>query len=422
MPVLIKGGEAWRNAQNAGAALVGAALPQCRSFGRPADQKPGGGRLGPWRGAKYDEAMSGPFLPRIAPPGLRGDGASAVRQTLETAAVGGAGAALFLALHVPAGAILGALSFTALASLSGRRLGWPDPVRTALFLITGFSAGSAVTPATLQAAALWPLSIVALAVTTGVMWASGWLVFRRLSGADAKTAFYASAPGALSTIMILAEREDADIPRVAVAQSLRLLVLVGSAPFALSAGHVAPLPAEAPALVEGIAAWALAIAAALAGWKLAERRRWPASVFLGAFLGSAALHVAGVVGVRLSPPVLMTATAALGALIGSRFSGVRVRDLVRFLPASLGLVLAMAAVGLPVGLLVGTLTGVGPAAGLLAFAPGSMEMMVAISLSLNAHPAYVVAHHLFRTVLLLALVPALSARWSAAVVPEPPAG
>ena len=70
----------------------------------------------------------------------------------------------------------------------------------------------------------------------------------------------------------------------------------------------------------------------------------------------------------------------------------------------------MVAVSVPVGIVVGTLAGVGPAAGMLAFAPGSMEVMTAIALTLNAHPAYVVAHHLFRSLLLMALVPVLAAR------------
>ena len=334
-----------------------------------------------------------------------------VRRTLETAAIGGAGALLFLLLHIPAGPILGAISFTAVAALSGRTLGWSQPVTTAIFLTTGFAAGSTVTPATLQAAALWPVSILALLATTGLMWAAGWWVFRRMSSADGKTAFFASAPGSLSAVMALAEQDRADMPRIAVAQSLRLLILVGAAPFAMSVGSVARI-IDNPAQVTGAPAWILAIGAALIGWRLAVLWRFPAPVFLGAFLGSAILHATGVVGVRPPPQALMTSTAALGALIGSRFSGVRVSDLVRFLPASLAQVAAMVVISLPVGLLVGTLAGVGPAAGLLAFAPGSMEMMVAISLAINAHPAYVVSHHLCRTLLLLALVPALSSRWT----------
>jgi uncharacterized membrane protein AbrB (regulator of aidB expression) len=40
-----------------------------------------------------------------------------------------------------------------------------------------------------------------------------------------------------------------------------------------------------------------------------------------------------------------------------------------------------------------------------------MEMMIAVSLALNAAPAYVAAHHLTRMLLLLTCVPILSAWW-----------
>ena len=70
----------------------------------------------------------------------------------------------------------------------------------------------------------------------------------------------------------------------------------------------------------------------------------------------------------------------------------------------------MAAVGLSAGWLAGRLTGVGPAAGMLAFAPGSLDVMVAIALALNAHPAYVAAHHTARFLGLIAALPWLATR------------
>lgn len=337
--------------------------------------------------------------------------AAEARRLAETAAVGGAGAALFVVLGVPAGAILGALLFTAAASLAGRRLGWPAPLRDLLFLVTGLGAGASVTPAALGAAAVWPLSIAALVLATLGVWALGFLVFRRLAGVDAPTAFFATSPGALSATVILAEAEGAQLVPVAVAQTLRISTLVAMAPLALSFGHVAPSgPPISPLLPEALA-WPAVVAAAVAGAWLARRLGWPVPVFLGALLGSAVLHATAVVDTRLPPAVFTVAAAALGALIGSRFAGIRPRDLVALMPASLASLAAMAVVSAPVGALAGWLSGVGPAAGLMAFAPGSMEMMVAVALSLNANPAYVAAHHVARTLLLLGLLPVLSARW-----------
>ena len=73
----------------------------------------------------------------------------------------------------------------------------------------------------------------------------------------------------------------------------------------------------------------------------------------------------------------------------------------------LALMAVMALIGVPVGIMVGDAVGVGPLAGVMAFAPGSMEVLVAVALTLNAHPAYVAVHHLTRTLLLLAALQAL---------------
>jgi membrane AbrB-like protein len=335
-----------------------------------------------------------------------------IRRAAETAAIGGGGALLFTLLRIPAGAILGALLFTAAASLAGRRLGWPMTIRNLLYFTTGLGAGASVTPAAVQAALIWPLSILALIVATVAMWGLGAVVFQRMAGVDSKTAVFATAPGALSAVMVLAEEQETDVVSVAVAQTLRISTLVAMAPLALSFGHVTPLAGHDTPLIGGALAWAALLAASLAGYGVARRLKWPVPVFLGALLGSAAIHAGGVVTVGLPNWAFQAAAAGIGAVIGSRFAGIRVRDLVRLLPASLASLLVMALVAAPTGALIGWAIGVGPAAGLMAFAPGSMEMMVAVSLSLNAQPAYVAAHHVVRTLLLLAVLPALAARWS----------
>lgn len=81
------------------------------------------------------------------------------------------------------------------------------------------------------------------------------------------------------------------------------------------------------------------------------------------------------------------------------------------LPASGLVLLLMAVVAAPLGLWASHHLGVEPAAGLLAFAPGSTELMVAVALSLNAHPTLVAAHHLARMLSVLAIPPLLSAHW-----------
>jgi membrane AbrB-like protein len=207
--------------------------------------------------------------------------------------------------------------------------------------------------------------------------------------------------------MVLAEQDGADLRKVAVAQSLRLLILVSLAPLATTTGRPEIFPSQSPALIGGLAGWAVAVAAVLIGWWLARRLRWPAAPLMGSLLASILIHATGLVQAKPSPEVLLVSGTALGALIGSRFTGLGFGDLAREARACLALVVVMALIGVPVGIVVGEAVGVGPLAGVMAFAPGSMEVLVAISLSLNAHPAYVAVHHLARTMLLLAALQAL---------------
>jgi uncharacterized protein len=328
-------------------------------------------------------------------------------QTVETLLIGGAGSALLVLLRVPAGAVLGALLATAAASLAGRRLGWPGYVRKALYVQLGFSAGATVTPAAVAAIMLWPLSLVALAATALVMWAVGWWVFRQLSPTDGRTAFYAASPGALGTVLVLAEQQGTDVRKVAVAQSLRLVTLVCLAPLATATSRPELFPPQAPAILGGLLGWAVSAALVVAGWRVALRLRWPAAPFTGSLLASILVHATGLVHTKLTGEFLLASGAALGALIGSRFAGLSFGDLAREARACLALVVVMALIGVPVGIVVGDAVGVGPLAGVMAFAPGSMEVLVAVALTLNAHPAYVAVHHLTRTLLLLAALQAL---------------
>ncbi|WP_165842979.1 AbrB family transcriptional regulator [Phenylobacterium deserti] len=333
-----------------------------------------------------------------------------LRRSFETALIAAAGAGVFVLLKVPAGPVLGALLFTAAAALAGRKLGWSRRVRNLLFLLTGLGAGASVTPAAVMAAKTWPLSLAALVVSTAAMWSLGAIVFARLSRADRTTAMFASAPGALSAVMVLAEEQQANVVGVAVAQTLRISTLVAMAPLALSFGHPTPMEPHAAPLLGGAVGWLVLAVSVLAGVALAHRLRWPVPIFLGAMTGSALVHGTGFVAAALPPQSFQVAAAGIGAVIGSRFSGIRLSDLLRLLPPSLASLVVMAVVGAPLGAAVGWMVGVGPAAGLMAFAPGSMEMMVAVSITLNAHPAYVAAHHLSRTILLLAALPWLARR------------
>jgi membrane AbrB-like protein len=332
---------------------------------------------------------------------------------IETLAWGSAGAILLSLLHVPAGALVGAMATVAFASLIGRPTGMPAPLQTLLFMIVGVSVGAAATPDALASILKWPISLVILLASTAVMYVVGYWVFRRFGGCDPVTAFFAAAPGALSSVIILAESEGAVMSRVAAAQALRVACITAASPFLLTAFHLQMTPPPAVEAHQGWMAWVLLALAAPAGWKIAERLKWPSPSFLGPMALSALLHAAG--WLSLSPPRLMVviASAALGAQVGSRFRGVDPRRLLAFFPPAAASFLLMGVIGLTAGWLAGRLSGVGPMAGMLAFAPGSMDVLIAISLASGQSPAYVAAHHTARLLGVLAALPWVGPRFGA---------
>ena len=83
---------------------------------------------------------------------------------LKTVTVAGAGSGLFWLLGMPAPFLTGAALFVTLGCLAGYDLGVPLWLRNLCFLTIGIGIGAQVTPAAVEAARIWPLSIAMLAV------------------------------------------------------------------------------------------------------------------------------------------------------------------------------------------------------------------------------------------------------------------
>jgi membrane AbrB-like protein len=335
-----------------------------------------------------------------------------LRSFAETAAIGAAGALALGLLHVPAGPLVGAMTLVAVASLAGRPTYVPAPLQALLFMVVGISVGAAATPEALRSVLSWPVSLVILLVSTLVMYVVGYWVFRRFGGCDPATAFFAAAPGALSSVIILAESEGAVMSRVAAAQALRVACITAASPFLLTAFHLHPGALPSAMTRGGWLAWALLLLTGPLGWQAAARLKWPSPAFLGPMALSGALHAAGWLHLTLPRSIVIVASAGLGALVGTRFRGVDPRRLLGFFPTAAASFLLMGVIGLTAGWAAGSLSGVGPMAGMLAFAPGSMDVLIAIALSSGQSPAYVAAHHTARLLGVLAALPWVGPRFA----------
>jgi membrane AbrB-like protein len=326
-----------------------------------------------------------------------------VADILMTVALGALGGFCLNAVGMPAGWLCGSMIAVAAASLLKLRVRVPNLLRDATFIVLGTSMGSALSPNTISDIQLWPVSIVILLVSVAATMAAGSFYLRRIHGWDAATARLASVPGALSAVLALATGTTANFPVVALAQTLRQLMLVSLLPIALSFGaHGSPLHGAATA---PLADMAIMLAAGAAGSTLLGWLRVPGGRLVGAMLASGALHVGGWVSGRLDPMLLLAAFVMTGAIIGSRFAGTRPELLLKTIrPAFIGTAIAIA-ISFGFALLCQRLLGLPFAEIWLAYAPGGVEAMTVMAFALDLDPSYVSAHHVLRLLALTLLSP-----------------
>ncbi|WP_208999214.1 AbrB family transcriptional regulator [Roseibium sediminis] len=329
----------------------------------------------------------------------------AVRKIAVSAAIGTLGGGVFTALGLPAGWLSGAMVFVALATLGGVPTGIPNSVRNGIFVLLGLTMGAGVQPDFLQQVMHWPLSIAILAITVVGITAASFAVLRYLGGWSKDSAFYGAIPGALSFVLALASERGVDLARIATTQTIRLLILVAVLPTLvagtteLSAEAGLAVPTSSPEhLMLGLVLCAL-------GGYLANRAGIPAGWMVGSFLVSLVGNASGYLPLSLSGNAQIPAFVLLGAMIGSRFENITLRDLVQLSKISLAAFLAGTTVAVAGASITTYWLDVPFGQALLAYAPGGLEVMTLLSFMLELDPVYVAVHQIFRFVTMILLLP-----------------
>jgi uncharacterized protein len=328
--------------------------------------------------------------------------------TVEALAIGTAGGLLFLIANLPGGLISGAMIAVGIAAIAGRPLSVPPIITQTVLLLLGISIGSVVSRELINHVSAYPLTIGLLALATFCSTFGSSLYLQRVHGWDRTSAFLAGSPGALSQITILAVERGADLPAIAVVQTLRVIILTAALPLVLAFAGVAP--ATSPALLQ-TAASPLGLAAmlvcALIGAVLLQLIKFPASWMFGSMLAAGTLHGLGLVEGGLPLWLRGIALVGIGSLIGSRFARMRVKTLLGHLHAALGSFVIAVAISAAFVLVIVLTTHVRFSDTIVAFAPGAMDAMMALALTLHIDPIFVGAHHLSRFVFVTIATPGI---------------
>lgn len=319
---------------------------------------------------------------------------------LLTLAIGAVGGAVFAWIGTPLPWMLGALVFTMTAAIAGVRLHMRQMFRRIWMVVLGVMLGSSFGPDVVDHLAAWMVSVVGMLLFVTASGAFAYWYFRRFGGLDSRTALFCSAPGGLGEMMLLGPAMGADERSIALIHAVRIVLVVLLIPpaYALVAGYVPPPTPGGSVGILDIALDDLGILAltGLVGAVVAKLIRLPAWQMSGPMLASAVVHAGGITGAAPPAELVAAAQVVIGAGAGSRFDGVRPRELLRPILLSAGstvtilIFAAIAAAG------VAALTGFDFKAVHLAYSPGGFAEMSLIALSLGIEVPFVSLHHMGR--------------------------
>ncbi|MCU0884129.1 MAG: AbrB family transcriptional regulator [Beijerinckiaceae bacterium] len=305
-----------------------------------------------------------------------------------------------LALHlagVPAGWLTGAMLVVALVAL---RRPWKGPSNLTInagMVLSGALLGASATPEAVAAAARYPgsLGLLLASLLATVLLTGAFLMrFGRWSRLDA---LLASAPGALSAVMVMARESGSNLAQVAVIQFFRLFVLVAAIPGALVAAGIGSSGAGGFVLAEP--SWhdagIMVLTGVGAGLAFA-RLGVVAPYILGSTVASMLLHATGLVHGALPQPLAVLAFLIIGGMIGTRLGGLDRQALSRLLPLAIGAFFVSVGIAALLAWPAAQIAKVSYGAAFIAFAPGGLEAMTMLALLLGLDPLYVGVHHLAR--------------------------
>jgi len=325
-----------------------------------------------------------------------------VVRALAVLAACAAGGAIAFVGHVPLPWMTGPLVTMAALKFAGAPVAAPRGGRETGQVLIATALGLYFTPTVArEVLGRWELLVAAAFFATALAYVGAWMI-SAWSDTDRATALFASVPGGATEMMHLGERFGARADRIAVAQSLRILVVVLTVPAAIlwSGAHGAEdyVAVTVPVDHRGLALLVACTAAGgLALWFVGS----PSPFMLGALMVAIGLTLAGVQWSSVPAPIVNAAQVLLGCNLGSRFERAFVRGAPRFVLVVLASIVAGIAISAAFAAALAWWSGLPVATMVLATAPGGIAEMCITAKVLQLGVPLVTAAHVTRVIILI---------------------
>lgn len=331
---------------------------------------------------------------------------------IAAALVGFLGALVFWFIGAPLPWMLGSLFASALVAVAGKPWTLPRQARDFARPVIGVLAGSAFTPAVLANAGQWAAMVLVVVLFGITSTLAGYVFFRKLTGFDRATAYFASTPAGLNEMSLMGDSLGGNVRSLFLVHSIRIITVVFLVPLILkliNGAHAGIVPPRSVA-ASGVEDWLILIACGAAGYLIGKYLRIPSGIMIMSMLLSAILHATSIT--ETAPPqwLVVIVQVAMGCVAGSRFAGIVWREAARTALAALLWALLLLGAAMLTAWASTFIFDMEFSALLLALAPGGMAEMTLVALALGIDVAFVVTCQVFRNFSTILLAPTIF-RW-----------
>lgn len=324
--------------------------------------------------------------------------------------IGILGAILFSFINAPLPWLLGAIVAIAIASRFPKiPLRSPKIFSAPARAVLGITIGSAFNPTILHYLGDFVSSIVLILPFVLMITFCGMIYYWKWLKFDKMTAYFSSMPGGLLEMITLAEATGANVYKVTMTQSVRLLCIVFTLPFIIQTlSHVSldgRVNITQPFFQSDLHDMLILTFCALLGWWGALKLRIPGGTMIGPMILGAIVYSSGVVHSRPPNEIIKLIQLILGTTVGFVFVGVTCKEIAKVFAQTLGYFALLALVSALFVFVVSKMTEFPLISILLAFSPGGQSEMNLIAIIVGANLPYVALHHIVRMFLVMSVAP-----------------